>query len=78
MAAIATALGPAQANATIEKSDFYRILTTVKFANGRQTASEVVIGLGGEEDPYRVLSWQDEVEAAAGRPPKLAEDGDDL
>jgi hypothetical protein len=25
-----------------------------------------------------VLSWQDQVEAAAGRPPKLAEDGDDL
>jgi general secretion pathway protein K len=76
MAAIATALGPAQANATIEKSDFYRILTTVKFDNGRQTSSEVVIGLGGEEDPYRVLSWQDEVEP--GRQPKLADVGDDF
>jgi general secretion pathway protein K len=77
-AAIATALGPAQENATIEKNDFYRILTTVKLGNGHRTSSEVVIGLGGEEDPYRVLSWQDQVEAAAGRPPKLAEDGDDL
>jgi general secretion pathway protein K len=77
-AAIATALGPAHENATIEKNDFYRVLTTVKFGNGRRTSSEVVIGLGGEEDPYRVLSWQDQVEAAAGRPPKLAEDGDDL
>jgi general secretion pathway protein K len=77
-AAIATALGPAQENATIEKNDFYRVLTTVKFGNGRRTSSEVVIGLGGEEDPYRVLSWQDQVEPAAGRPPKLAEDGDDL
>jgi general secretion pathway protein K len=76
MAAIATALGTAQANATIEKSDFYRILATVKFDNGRQTSSEVVIGLGGEEDPYRVLSWQDEVEA--GRRPKLVDRGDDL
>jgi general secretion pathway protein K len=76
MAAIATALGPAQANATIEKSDFYRILATVKFDNGRQTSSEVVIGLGGEEDPYRVLSWQDEAEA--GRQPKLVDGGDDL
>jgi general secretion pathway protein K len=64
MAAIATALGAAQANATIDKSDFFRILTTVKFDNGRQAASEVVIGLGGDDDPYRVLSWQDEVEAA--------------
>ena len=78
MAAIATVLGPAQANATVEKSDFYRILTTVKFDSGRQTSSEVVIGLGGEEDPYRVLSWQDEVEPAAGRQPKLADGGDDL
>jgi general secretion pathway protein K len=76
MAAIATALGPAQANATIEKSDFYRILTTVKFDNGRQTSSEAVIGLGGEEVPYRVLSWQDEVEP--GRQPKAADVVDDL
>jgi general secretion pathway protein K len=76
MAAISTALGPAQASATIEKSDFYRILTSVKFDNGRQTASEVVIGLGGEEDPYRVLSWQDEVEPR--RQAKLADGGDDL
>jgi general secretion pathway protein K len=71
MAAIATALGPAQANATIEKSDFFRILTAVKFDDGRQTSSEVVIELGGEEDPYRVLSWQDEVEAVTSHPRKL-------
>src|ERR1700738_5479554 len=77
-AAVVTVLGSAQENATIEKNDFYRILNTVKLGNGRRTSSEVVIGLGGEEDPYRVLSWQDQVEAAAGRPPKLAEDGDDL
>jgi general secretion pathway protein K len=78
MAAIATALGPAQVNATIERSDFFRILTTVKFGSGRQSASEVVIELGGEDDPYRVLSWRDEVAAATSRPRKLAEDGDDL
>ena len=78
MAAVATALGPAQANATIEKSDALRILTTVRFDNGRQTSSEVVIGLGSGEDPYRVMSWQDEVEAVTSRPRKLAGDGDDL
>jgi general secretion pathway protein K len=78
MAAAATALGPAQANATIDKSDSFRVLTTVKFDNGRQTSSEVVIGLGGEENPYRVLSWQDDVETASSRPRKLADDGDDL
>jgi general secretion pathway protein K len=78
MAAIATALGPAQENATIEKSDSFRILTTVKFDNGRQTSSEVVIRLGGKKDPYRVLSWQDEVAAGSHHPRKLASDGDDL
>lgn len=78
MAAIATALGPAQANATIEKSDSFRVLTTVKFDNGRRTSSEVVIGLGGQEDPYRVLSWQDEVEPVASRPRKLAGEDDEI
>jgi general secretion pathway protein K len=77
MAAIATALGPAQANATIEKGESFRILTSVKFDNGRRTSSEVVIRLGGEEDPYRVLSWQDEVEAVTSRPRKLTGDDDD-
>ncbi len=78
MAAVASALGPAQANATIDKSDSFRILTTVKFDDGRQAASEVVIGAGNDEDPYRVLSWQDDVGAAVGRARKLAGDNDDL
>jgi general secretion pathway protein K len=77
-AAVATALGPAQADATIEKSDFFRILTTIKFDNGRQTSSEVVIKLGGEDNPYRVLSWQDDVAVATSRPQKLTDDDDDL
>jgi general secretion pathway protein K len=77
-AAIATALGPAQASATIDKSDFFRVLTTVKFSNGRRTSSEMVIELRGEVEPYRVLSWRDEVETTAGRVRKLVGDGDDL
>jgi general secretion pathway protein K len=60
--AIATALGPAQASATVPKSAAFRILTTIQFDNGRRMSSEVVIALGGEKDPYRVLSWQDDVE----------------
>ena len=60
--AIATALGPAQASATMHKSAAFRILTTIQFDNGRRMSSEVVIALGGEKDPYRVLSWQDDVE----------------
>lgn len=61
--AIAAALGPAQAGATIPNSKSFRILTTLKFDNGRRTTSEVVIALGDDEDPYHVLSWQDDVEA---------------
>jgi general secretion pathway protein K len=61
-AAIAAALGAAKSNATAQKSQAYRILISVRFPNGRETASEIVIGLRGEEDPYRVLSWQDDVQ----------------
>jgi general secretion pathway protein K len=78
MAAIATALGPAQASATIEKSKIFRILTRVNFDNGRRTSTEVVIGLKGGDDPYRVLSWQDHAETAVNRQRKLADNGDDL
>jgi general secretion pathway protein K len=60
-AAIAAELGAAKASATTQKSQAYRILIRVRFANGRETVSEVVIGLRSEEDPYRVLSWQDDV-----------------
>jgi general secretion pathway protein K len=38
----------------------------------------VVIKLVGEQDPYRVLSWQDDVAVATSRPQKLAGDDDDL
>jgi general secretion pathway protein K len=62
-AAIAAALGPAHASATIPNSKSFRILTTLSFDNGRRIASEVVIALGDDKDPYHVLSWQDDVEA---------------
>lgn len=71
--AIATALGPAQASATTPISTSFRILTAVQFDNGRRTSSEVVIALGENKDPYRVLSWQDDVEAGR-RPRKVASD----
>jgi general secretion pathway protein K len=60
-AAIAAALGGAKANATAQKSQAYRILTRIRFPNGRQTTSEIVIGLRRADIPYRVLSWQDDV-----------------
>ncbi|MBY0380399.1 MAG: general secretion pathway protein GspK [Xanthobacteraceae bacterium] len=77
-ASIATALGPAQDNATIEKSNSFRILTAIKFDNGRQSSSEVVIRLGGKKDPYQVLSWQEEGAAVSRYPRRLASDGDAL
>jgi general secretion pathway protein K len=77
MAAIAAALGPAQASATLDRSLAFRILTKVRLDNGRQSASEVVIRLGGDEDPYRVLSWQDDVTVAAHRP-MPSRDADDF
>jgi general secretion pathway protein K len=64
--AIAAALGPAQASAAIPNGKSFRILTTLRFDNGRRTSSEVVIALGEDKDnkdPYQVLSWQDDVEA---------------
>ena len=69
--AIAAALGPAQANATIPNSKSFRVLTTLSFDKGRRTSSEVVIALGDDKDPFHVLSWQDDVEAGH-RPRKLA------
>jgi general secretion pathway protein K len=59
--AIAAALGDAKKNATIQKSQAYRLRVRVRFPNGREAASDIVISLNGDEDPYRVLSWQNEV-----------------
>ena len=62
--ATADSSGPAQSNATTAKSSAYRIETTINFNDGRRSASEVVIAIGDKdkEDPYRVLSWHDDLE----------------
>jgi general secretion pathway protein K len=51
-------------NATAAKSRAYRIETTINYNDGRRAASEVVIAIGDKdkEEPYRVLSWQDDLE----------------
>ena len=64
-AATADSPAAAQGNATAAKSAAYRIETTINFNDGRRTASEVVIVLGDKDEPYRVLSWQDDVEPRA-------------
>jgi general secretion pathway protein K len=69
--AIATALGPAGESATIPESKSFRVQTTLRFDNGRRATSEAVIALGGDKEPFHVLSWQDDVETGP-RSRKLA------
>ena len=59
--AIATALGGAKGNATAQTSQAYRLSVRIRFPNGREAASDVVISLRDDEDPYRVLSWQNDL-----------------
>jgi general secretion pathway protein K len=69
-AAVGAALGPAKEAAVVQQSKSYRVSMSIRFANGRQTAAETVVALGGEREPYRVLSWQDDAALparAAGR-----------
>jgi general secretion pathway protein K len=54
--------------ATTAKSSCYRIETTITFRSGRRTTSELVIALGDATEPYRVLSWQNDVELRAAVP----------
>ncbi|VIO71916.1 general secretion pathway protein GspK [Bradyrhizobium ivorense] len=44
------------------QSPCYRVAITIRFRNGHRTTSEAVIALGDKVEPYRVLSWQDDVE----------------
>jgi general secretion pathway protein K len=60
-AAIGAALGEAKSSAKAQKSQAYRVLVRIRFPNAWATASEVVIGLRSKEEPYKVLSWQDDV-----------------
>ena len=62
LAAAGNTPAPANSDATTPQSKCYRIETTISFSNGRRTASEVVIALGDKVEPYRVVSWQDDVE----------------
>jgi general secretion pathway protein K len=56
------ASAPPASSASKAKSPCYRVAATISFANGRKATSEVVIVLGDKREPYRVLSWQDDVE----------------
>jgi general secretion pathway protein K len=62
------ALGTPEANpqsaASTAQSPCYLIEMAIRFRNGRRTTSEVVIALGDKVEPYRVLSWRDDIEVA--------------
>ena len=59
---------PPTSAAAVAKSPCYRVEATNSFANGRRATSEVVIVLGDKREPYRLLSWQDDVEPIVARP----------
>jgi general secretion pathway protein K len=74
--AIRTAFGSAKVTVNLPQPKSYRVVTTLRLDNGRRAVSEAVIALGSPKDdkdkdkdqdkkPYRVLSWQDEIPAAA-------------
>lgn len=60
----------ADTDGTVAKSPCYRIEAAITFKSGRRSASEIVIALGDASEPYRVLSWQNDVEIRASIPPR--------
>jgi general secretion pathway protein K len=69
---ISGALNALQGVATVEGGDTYRVQVHIRYDNGRQEASEVVIltGLtdkpsGLTDKPYRVLYWRDGVDVSS-------------
>jgi general secretion pathway protein K len=60
-AAAADASAPPPNDPTVAKSTCYRVEAVINFKDGRRAASDVVIALGDKVEPYRVLSWQDDV-----------------
>jgi general secretion pathway protein K len=69
--AITALLGPTQSNATTESSRTTRVNVRVQFDNGTRMSSEIVILLVDDgAEPYRILSWRDDLDeppAFAGR-----------
>jgi general secretion pathway protein K len=64
--AITALLGPAQTFATTESSKAIRVNVRIQFDNGTQMSSEVVILLvDNDAEPYRTLSWRDDVEGTS-------------
>jgi len=59
---------PLQGVVSVEGGDAYRVQVRVRYDNGRQDASEVVIVTGLADKPYRVLWWRDGFDALSTLP----------
>lgn len=67
---VAALLGPAQSNATAEGNKSTRVTVRVAFDNGRRMSSEVVIlRLDEGPEPFRVLSWRDQLDEPSDERP---------
>jgi general secretion pathway protein K len=65
---VADALGGDQKGVTTKGSDAIRVRTRIAFDDARRMTSDIVI-LRGTDDPYRVLSWQSDIDVAGGAGP---------
>ena len=54
-------LGSVQNAATSDTSKAMRVTVLLALDNGRRIASEVVIMIDGRDEPYQVLSWQNDI-----------------
>ncbi len=61
----AALLGAAQ-YAVTTGSKATRVTVRVALDNGRKIASEAVVLIDGRDEPFRVLSWQDDIDAQTG------------
>jgi len=61
---------PASAGTTMEAGDTARVSVRIDFDDGRRRAADVIILLRDfGEDPFRVLSWRDDIDAPPPTPP---------
>ena len=63
--------GSARTNEGTAKSTAFRVGVAINFNGGRRSSSEIVIALGDKDEPYHVLSWQDDVEPPAAPPKRI-------
>ena len=60
-------LGPAQALATPQGSKAVRVTARIAFDSGQRMTTEAVIFLlDNGTEPYRVLTWRDDIDDATG------------